>query len=91
MNTIQLYQSFPLKMKINYDHKAVGLRLKEFRELVENKSKTDFGEKCDEAPECYKSLEEVLGYMGNTVEVLYNLRPIGVAMAGSETFDPYKD
>lgn len=45
----------------------------------------------DEAPECYKNLDEVLGYMGNTIKVLHRLNPIGVAMAGSETFDPYKD
>ena len=26
----------------------------------------------------------------DTVEVLHTLRPLGVAMAGAETFDPYK-
>ncbi|GAB3168897.1 RtcB family protein [Telluribacter humicola] len=45
----------------------------------------------DEAPECYKKLEEVLGYMGDTIRVLHRLRPVGVAMAGMETYDPYKD
>ncbi len=45
----------------------------------------------DEAPECYKKLNEVLGYMGDTIKVLHELEPIGVAMASSETFDPYKD
>ena len=49
------------------------------------------GAGADEAPECYKNLKDVLNYMGNTVRVLYELHPIGVAMAGSETFDPYKD
>ena len=49
------------------------------------------GAGADEAPECYKKLEEVLGYMGDTVEIVERLEPIGVAMAGSETFDPYKD
>lgn len=49
------------------------------------------GAGADEAPECYKKLNEVLGYMGDTIKVLHELHPIGVAMAGKETFDPYKD
>lgn len=49
------------------------------------------GAGADEAPECYKKLDEVLSAMGNTVNILHELKPIGVAMAGSETFDPYKD
>lgn len=49
------------------------------------------GAGADEAPECYKNLEEVLKYQGDTIEVVHRLKPIGVAMAGAETFDPYKD
>lgn len=49
------------------------------------------GAGADEAPECYKKLEDVLAYQGNTIKVLYRLHPIGVAMAGRETHDPYKD
>lgn len=45
----------------------------------------------DEAPECYKRLPEVLAHHAGTVRILHWLRPIGVAMAGRETFDPYKD
>jgi tRNA-splicing ligase RtcB len=45
----------------------------------------------DEAPECYKRLDRVLAAHGGTIRVLHSLRPIGVAMAGAETFDPYKD
>ncbi len=45
----------------------------------------------DEAPECYKNLEEVLEYQGDTIRVLHCLHPIGVAMAGADTYDPYKD
>jgi tRNA-splicing ligase RtcB (3'-phosphate/5'-hydroxy nucleic acid ligase) len=45
----------------------------------------------DEAPECYKDLKEVLAAHGNTIRILHTLRPIGVAMAGKDTFDPYKD
>lgn len=49
------------------------------------------GAGADEAPQCYKDLGEVLGYMDETIEVVHELFPVGVAMAGSETFDPYKD
>jgi tRNA-splicing ligase RtcB len=49
------------------------------------------GAGADEAPGCYKRLPEVLGYHAGTVRVLHTLRPIGVAMAGAETHDPYKD
>jgi tRNA-splicing ligase RtcB len=45
----------------------------------------------DEAPECYKRLTDVLAYHGNTVTVLHVLRPIGVAMAGLDEYDPFKD
>jgi tRNA-splicing ligase RtcB (3'-phosphate/5'-hydroxy nucleic acid ligase) len=45
----------------------------------------------DEAPQCYKDLKDVLAAHGNTINVLHTLRPIGVAMAGRDTFDPYKD
>lgn len=45
----------------------------------------------DETPECYKRLDEVLTYHGDTIRILHTLRPIGVAMAGKETHDPYRD
>ena len=45
----------------------------------------------DEAPECYKDLKEVLAAHGNTIKILHTLRPVGVAMAGKDTFDPYRD
>ncbi|MEO0008413.1 MAG: hypothetical protein RJA20_2609 [Bacteroidota bacterium] len=45
----------------------------------------------DEAPECYKKLDEVLSYHAGTIEVCHRLRPIGVAMAAEDIFDPYKD
>jgi tRNA-splicing ligase RtcB len=49
------------------------------------------GGDADEAPECYKRLSEVLKCQGDTIRILFRLHPIGVAMAGSEIFDPYKD
>ncbi|MFT5168783.1 MAG: tRNA-splicing ligase RtcB [Saprospiraceae bacterium] len=49
------------------------------------------GAGADESPQCYKQLDEVLYHMGDTIKVLFTLKPIGVAMAGEEVFDPYKD
>ena len=49
------------------------------------------GAGADEAPQCYKNLEEVLKYQGDTIKVIHRLHPIGVAMAGENVTDPYKD
>lgn len=49
------------------------------------------GGAADEAPGAYKRLDEVLAAHGDTIRVLHRLRPLGVAMAGADTFDPYKD
>ena len=49
------------------------------------------GGAADEAPAAYKRLDEVLAAHADTVEVLHRLTPMGVAMAGPKTFDPYKD
>jgi tRNA-splicing ligase RtcB len=68
--------------------------LVDFDEVKENMKKKNIvlrGGGADEAPECYKKLSDVLKYQGETIRVLFNLHPIGVAMAGSEVFDPYKD
>jgi tRNA-splicing ligase RtcB (3'-phosphate/5'-hydroxy nucleic acid ligase) len=45
----------------------------------------------DEAPEVYKRLPDVLAAHGSTIRVKQRLKPIGVAMAGRDVFDPYKD
>jgi tRNA-splicing ligase RtcB len=45
----------------------------------------------DESPHCYKRLNEVLAAHGNSIKILHILTPIGVAMAGANEFDPYKD
>jgi len=49
------------------------------------------GGAADEAPDAYKRLDVVLAAHGPTIEVVHRLQPIGVAMAGADTFDPYKD
>jgi tRNA-splicing ligase RtcB len=45
----------------------------------------------DEAPEVYKRLPEVLAAHAGSVRVTHTLRPLGVAMAGRDVHDPYKD
>jgi tRNA-splicing ligase RtcB len=45
----------------------------------------------DESPNCYKRLPEVLIAQGSGIRVLHTLKPIGVAMAGKDIHDPYKD
>ena len=45
----------------------------------------------DESPHCYKRLPEVLEAHGDTIKILHTLQPIGVAMAGEDEVDPYKD
>jgi tRNA-splicing ligase RtcB (3'-phosphate/5'-hydroxy nucleic acid ligase) len=45
----------------------------------------------DESPDCYKRLSDVLAEHGRSIRILHWLTPIGVAMAGANEFDPYKD
>ncbi len=45
----------------------------------------------DESPHCYKRLPEVLDAHRTSVRILHTLKPVGVAMAGEDEFDPYKD
>jgi tRNA-splicing ligase RtcB len=66
------------------DWPAVKARLRE-QEIVL------VGGGADEAPEVYKRLPDVLAAHGSTIRVKHTLRPLGVAMAGRDVFDPYKD
>jgi tRNA-splicing ligase RtcB len=45
----------------------------------------------DEAPEAYKRLPDVLAAHAGSIRVKHTLRPLGVAMAGRDVHDPYKD
>ena len=45
----------------------------------------------DEAPEVYRRLPDVLAAHAGSIRVKHTLRPLGVAMAGRDVFDPYKD
>jgi tRNA-splicing ligase RtcB len=45
----------------------------------------------DEAPEVYKRLPDVLAAHAGSIRVTHTLTPLGVAMAGRDVYDPYKD
>jgi tRNA-splicing ligase RtcB (3'-phosphate/5'-hydroxy nucleic acid ligase) len=45
----------------------------------------------DEAPEVYKRLPDVLAAHAGSIRVQHTLRPLGVAMAGRDVVDPYRD
>jgi len=45
----------------------------------------------DEAPQAYRRLDAVLEIHSETFRILHTLRPLGVAMAGIDVIDPYKD
>lgn len=45
----------------------------------------------DEAPQAYRRLPDVLAEHGQTIKILHTLKPLGVAMAGKDINDPYKD
>jgi tRNA-splicing ligase RtcB len=49
------------------------------------------GGAADEAPGAYKRLDEVLAAHADTIRIKHRLRPIGVAMAGPDVYDPFKD
>jgi tRNA-splicing ligase RtcB len=45
----------------------------------------------DESPHCYKRLPEVLEFHRETVRITHVLEPLGVAMAGEDVHDPFRD
>jgi tRNA-splicing ligase RtcB len=49
------------------------------------------GGAADEAPGAYKRLDVVLDAHADTISILHTLTPMGVAMAGADVFDPFKD
>lgn len=58
---------------------------------IQSKGVTLRGAGTDESPHCYKRLPEVLEYHKDNTRVLHTLNPIGVAMAGENEFDPFRD
>lgn len=61
------------------------------KEWVNGKGVELRGAGTDESPHCYKRLPEVLNFHQQTIRILHVLNPLGVAMAGENEFDPYKD
>lgn len=49
------------------------------------------GADTDESPQAYKRLPEVLKHHEDSINILHTLKPLGVAMAGRDVVDPYKD
>ncbi len=60
-------------------------------EWVKNSGVELRGAGVDESPHCYKRLPEVLAEHDGMIRVLHTLTPIGVAMAGKDVYDPFKD
>ena len=58
---------------------------------VEEKGVVLRGGGLDESPHVYRRLPDVLAAQKGTIEVLHQLRPLIVVMAGADLFDPYKD
>jgi len=67
------------------------IRHDEMMAWLKNKGVVLRGGDLDEAPQAYRRLTDVLAAHGNTIRVLHTLRPLGVAMAGRDIVDPYKD
>ncbi|HUJ35422.1 MAG TPA: RtcB family protein, partial [Solirubrobacteraceae bacterium] len=66
------------------DWPAVQARLREHGIVL-------VGGGADEAPEVYKRLPDVLAAHVGSIRVKHTLRPLGVAMAGRDVRDPYRD
>ena len=58
---------------------------------VKNFGVTLRGAGLDEAPQCYKRIEDVLAEHADTIEIKEVLKPIIVCMAGANEVDPYRD
>lgn len=63
----------------------------QMRQSVAEKGVMLFGAGADEAPACYKHLDQVLAFHADSIIVETRLTPIIVCMAGADEFDPYKD
>lgn len=61
------------------------------RETMRNMNIELRGAAADEAPGAYKRLEQVLAAHSDTIRILHTLTPLGVAMAGPDVYDPFKD
>ncbi|SEG64502.1 RtcB family protein [Bosea lathyri] len=63
----------------------------EWQAWIRERGVTLIGADLDEAPQAYRRLPDVLAAHAGTIEIVHELRPRGVIMAGASEFDPYKD
>jgi tRNA-splicing ligase RtcB len=67
------------------------IRHDEWQQWIRDKGVTVLGSDLDEAPQAYRRLPDVLAAHAGTIEIVHELMPRGVIMAGANEFDPYKD
>ena len=77
------------KRKVQVKRGEIGRR--QMLDSIRNRGVTLRGAGTDEAPQVYKHLPEVLEHHRNTIRILHTLTPLGVAMAGEDEYDPYRD
>jgi tRNA-splicing ligase RtcB len=68
-----------------------AIRHDEWQKWIQNRGVTVLGGDLDEAPQAYRRLPDVLASHAGTIEIVHNLKPRGVTMAGPSEVDPYKD
>lgn len=68
-----------------------AVRHDEWQKWIRDRNVTVMGGDLDEAPQAYRRLPEVLAAHEGTIEIVHELKPRGVIMAGSDVTDPYKD
>ena len=71
--------------------KGGAITREQMNEWVEDIGVVLRGADTDEAPQAYKSLAGVLGFHKDALRILHVLRPIGVAMAGPDVRDEFRD
>ena len=67
------------------------VRHDEMMKWIADKNVVLRGGDLDEAPQAYRRLPDVLAAHADTIRILHRLTPLGVAMAGRDIVDPYKD
>lgn len=68
-----------------------AVRHDEWQAWIRDRGVTVLGSDLDEAPQAYRRLPDVLSAHAGTIEIVHELMPRGVIMAGANEFDPYKD
>jgi tRNA-splicing ligase RtcB len=81
-----------IKDENGYKKRGPGLvRHDEMMKWIANKHVCLRGAGVDEAPQCYKRIENVLGEHATSIKITEVLHPVIVCMAGEDITDPYKD